>query len=89
MPQHNSKPTRRQLRHLLQLAEQTGTTFTPPATSRQASAEIDRLRKRSRSGSFERRDDRQAIARGLVHAAAGELGARRRDLGYGSSATWK
>lgn len=36
-------PTSRQLAYLRSLAAQTGTTFTTPRTSRQASREIDRL----------------------------------------------
>jgi hypothetical protein len=36
------KPTSRQQRNLRLLAEQTGTSFTPPATKAQASREITR-----------------------------------------------
>lgn len=39
----NSSPSARQLRYLRALAEQTGTSFTYPATKAQASSEIDRL----------------------------------------------
>jgi hypothetical protein len=39
----NSSPSSQQLRYLRVLAEQTGTSFTYPATRAQASSEIDRL----------------------------------------------
>lgn len=39
----NSSPSARQLRYLRSLAEQTGTSFTYPATKAEASSEIDRL----------------------------------------------
>jgi hypothetical protein len=51
--------------YLRQLADQTGTTFTPPATRRQASAEIARLKRRPRSARFERRDDRRTVDRAV------------------------
>ena len=60
MPKHDSKPSGPQLRYLCQLAERTGTTFAPPQTRQQASAEIERLRQRSRSPGFERQADREA-----------------------------
>jgi hypothetical protein len=41
--QTRRSPTPKQLRYLRVLAEQTGTTFTPPTSSVEASREIDRL----------------------------------------------
>jgi Protein of unknown function (DUF3072) len=84
------KPTHKQLAYLKSLAEQTGTTFTYPTTSAQASAEIRRLQAQPRSSAGERTRERRDIARGLAErpddAAALRIG---RDVrGYGSSARW-
>lgn len=70
MTARESRPTPRQLRYLRQLAELTGTTFTPPTTRRQASREIERLSQRSHSSRHERRDDRDAVSRGLADGPA-------------------
>jgi hypothetical protein len=43
--QRTGKPTREQLRYLRILAERTGTTFTPPRSSKHASSEIGRLKR--------------------------------------------
>jgi hypothetical protein len=89
MPKHDSKPTGAQLRYLRQLADQTGTTFTPPATRRQASAEIARLKRRPRSARFERRDDRRAVGRALGEQQPASSVRHDEIQGYGSNATWK
>ena len=46
MASEAARPTRKQLSYLRRLAEQTGTTFTPPATRADASREIERLKAR-------------------------------------------
>jgi hypothetical protein len=84
------KPTPKQLAYLKSLAEQTGTTFTYPTTSTQASGEIRRLKTQPRSGSGDRARERRDITRDLAErpddAAAVRIG---RDVrGYGSSARW-
>jgi hypothetical protein len=84
------KPTRKHLAYLKSLAEQTGTTFTYPHTSAQASAEIRRLQTQPRSGAGERARERRDVQRDLAErpddAAAVRIG---RDVrGYGSSARW-
>ena len=89
MASHDSKPTARQLRYLRQLAEQTGTTFTTPTTHRQASQQIERLKQRSRSAAFERREDRQAVNRGLAQDQPASSVRDDEISGYGSSATWR
>jgi hypothetical protein len=89
MASHDSRPTARQLRYLRQLAEQTGTTFTTPATRRQASQQIERLKQRSRSAGFERRDDRKAVSRGLAQDQPASSVRDDEISGYGSSATWR
>jgi hypothetical protein len=89
MPAHESRPTARQLRYLRQLAELTGTSFTPPATRQQASREIDRLRRRPRSSRQERRDDRRAVSRELAEQQPASSVGRDEVAGYGSNAHWK
>jgi hypothetical protein len=88
MPKHDSKPTGAQLRYLRQLADQTGTTFTPPATRRQASAEIARLKRRPRSVRFERRNERRAVGRALREQQPASSVRDDEIQGYGSNATW-
>jgi hypothetical protein len=85
----SSKPTSRQLSYLKSLADRTGQTFTYPKTSRQASAEINRLKHAKPSSRTERYVERKLIADQI---ATGPLDAARvRDdeiHGRGSSATW-
>ena len=86
---HHGKPTSRQLAYLKSLADRTGQTFTYPQTSRQASAEINRLKHAQPSSRTERYVERKLIADQI---ATGPLDAARvRDdeiSGRGSSATW-
>jgi hypothetical protein len=89
MPPRESKPTQRQLRYLRQLAERSGTSFTPPATRRQASEQIKRLKQRSRSPGFERRQDRQAVSQGLAEQQPASSVRDDEISGYGVSATWR
>jgi len=94
MPNHHphsapQKPTPNQQRYLRQLAEQTGTSFTPPATKAEASREINRLQGRDR----DRRADRVRDARGVqadLQRGAGDSVRHQDDetTGYGSSARW-
>src|SRR3954454_9412709 len=67
-PMHQSpqKPTPRQLRLLRQLAAERGETFATPATRRQPSAEIARLKSRQRSSRSERAVERKDLARDLA-----------------------
>jgi hypothetical protein len=78
------RPTPRQLRYLRVLAEQTGTTFTPPTSSAEASREIDRLAalKRERGTHRELPDSSEQ----LVYATAL---APEEVSGWGSTATWR
>jgi hypothetical protein len=89
MPKQDSKPTSAQLRYLRQLADHTGTTFTPPATRRQASAEIARLKRRPASARFERRDDRRAVGGALGEQQPASSVRDDEIQGYGGNATWK
>jgi hypothetical protein len=88
MASHDSRPTARQLRYLRQLAELTGTTFTPPATRRQASHQIEALKQRSRSAGFDRREDRQAVSRGLADQQPASSVRDDEISGYGGEARW-
>ena len=89
MASHDSRPTGRQLRYLRRPAELTGTTFARPATRRQASEQIERLKQRSRSAGFERREDRQAVSRGLAQDQPASSVRDDEISGYGGNATWR
>jgi hypothetical protein len=83
------KPTSRQLAYLRALAERTGTTFTPPTTSRQATSEINRLRALPRSSASERILERRQVQHDLAERPDDATAIRARDLrGYGSDARW-
>jgi hypothetical protein len=77
-------PTPKQLRYLRVLAEQTGTTFTPPTSSAEASREIERLAalKRERDRHRELPDSSEQV----VYATAP---APEEVSGWGSTATWR
>jgi hypothetical protein len=79
----------KQLRYLRNLALQRGESFAYPATSAEASAEIERLRFRRPDGPADRRRDRLGVSRGL--AQRGDAAAVRdfEIVGYGSSAHWR
>lgn len=82
-------PTTKQLVYLRVLAERTGQTFAAPRTSRNANAEIRRLKAASAESRVERRIERDEIADAI---AAGLQDSTRvipsEVTGYGSSATW-
>ena len=86
--------TAKQLRFLRTLAEQTGTSFTPPATTHEASREIKRMQALQSSRSPEaRRLERQAAQRERHDISATRRGddaqIREDELaGHGSTATW-
>ena len=94
MPTHHphtapDKPTPRQQRYLRQLAEQTGTSFTPPATKAQASREITRLEGLRRSPRADRIRDQPAVQADLQAGAGDSVRHGRSDTrGWGSSARW-
>jgi Protein of unknown function (DUF3072) len=81
----NEPPTAKQLAYLRALAERTGRTFAWPRTSRQASAEIRKLREAQPESHVERRDMADAVASGprdscRVHP--------HEVAGWGSTASW-
>ena len=94
MPDHHphsapQRPTPKQQRYLRLLAEQTGTSFTPPLTKAQASREIKRLQGRGRDPRADRIRD-QRVVQADLQAGAGDSVRHGRDetRGYGSSARW-
>lgn len=94
MPSHHprtapDKPTPRQQRYLRQLAEQTGTSFTPPATKAEAGREITRLKGLQRSPRADRIRDQRAVQADLQVGAGDTVRHSRHETrGYGSSARW-
>ena len=77
-------PTPKQLRYLRVLAEQTGTTFTPPTSSAEASREIDRLAALKR--------ERARTANCPTPQSSVSMQRRRQPdeiSGWGSTATWR
>jgi len=94
MPSHHphataTAPTPRQQRYLRQLAEQTGTSFTPPTTKAQASREIKRLEARARDSRADRIRDQRAVQADLQAGAGDSVRHDRTETrGYGSGARW-
>jgi len=87
MPAHD-RPSAKQQSYLRQLAQRSGTSFTPPQTKREASREIRRLKALERSPRHERDQDAKQVRQ---HLQGGTSAARVRDdeiTGYGSDATW-
>jgi hypothetical protein len=83
------KPTSKQLAYLRALAERTGTTFTPPTTSSEASSEIRRLRALPSSSPSERTRERRQVQHDLAERPDDATAIRARDLrGYGSKCQW-
>jgi len=85
---HHRKPSSKQLRYLRSLAERCGESFAYPATVAEASAEIDQLKARRRSGRGDRRRE-VAQVRGAMAERGDAASVRDSEItGYGSSATW-
>jgi hypothetical protein len=82
-------PTAKQLRYLRNLAMQRGESFTYPRSATEASAQIERLKRRRPSSRVDRRIERQQLGRDM--AMRGDAAAVRDSeiTGYGSSARWK
>lgn len=81
-------PTQRQQQMLRTLATQRGQSFTPPKTRREASDEIDRLKKTGRSSRIEQHLDRDVVSAGLSTFGDGARHQTDDVTGFGSSATW-
>jgi hypothetical protein len=82
------KPTPRQLHYLRILAEQTGTTFTPPTRFSEAKQLIDQMKNRRRTPRADIRRERLEVSRDM--ATRGDSAQITPDelTGYGSTATW-
>ena len=83
------KPTAKQLAYLKALAQRTATTFTYPATSAKASAEIRRLKALPTSSATDRTRELRDVQRDIAERPDDATAIRPRDVrGYGSSARW-
>jgi hypothetical protein len=82
-------PTPRQLRYLRDLAMQRGESFAMPRTFAEASAQIDRLKRRRRSSRTERRIERRQLSRDLSFSGDAASVRDAEIVGYGSSARWR
>jgi len=73
----------------LHLANRSGTTFTYPRTSAQASAEIKRLQRLEQSSQAERTREQRAVQRDLTERPNDAAKVRFEETrGYGSNARW-
>ncbi len=83
------KPTAKQLRYLRDLAQVTGTTFTPPKTSTEASREIARLKARPISCLTDRARERRQVQDDLARGRHDAVRHRANETdGHGSTARW-
>jgi hypothetical protein len=83
------KPTPLQLRYLRDLAQQTGTTFTPPRTRDEASRQIQQLKRRDRDSRGDITRERRQVQRELANPSHDAVRHRADDTtGYGASASW-
>lgn len=87
MPQ-SPAPTAKQLSYLRRLAEQTGTTFTPPQTRGQASREIKRLKALGDSSRDKLRRERTDVSRALAEDVPASSPDATEIIGYGSNCRW-
>jgi len=82
-------PTARQLAYLRTLAERAGQTFVSPATSREASIEIRKLKSAKPDSRLERRIERNEVADAIAAGSADDAKVRNHEVeGFGSTATW-
>lgn len=83
------KPTPRQLRYLRVLAEQTGSTFTPPTSSPQARRMIEEIKARKRTPHGDIRRERRELTRDMASHHGDAAQVKPEEIsGHGSSATW-
>jgi hypothetical protein len=81
--------TPEQKQYLRWLAAKTGTTFTPPRTSLEASAMIEEMQRRKRTGRSEIARERLTASRDMATRRGDAARVRPEELiGYGSSARW-
>jgi hypothetical protein len=88
-PQMPAKPTGRQLNYLRALANRTGQTFTYPHTRRQASREIQRLKRTQPNTRIENSVIDREIADAIACGEADATRVRRDEVtGHGSNCRW-
>jgi hypothetical protein len=88
-PGRGKPPTPRQLSYLRALAQQTGTTFTPPQTNKEASRMIETMRRRKRTPRSDLGRERRAVAYDMATRIGGSARVRPQEIhGYGPSASW-
>ncbi|HET8565890.1 MAG TPA: hypothetical protein VFL77_05400 [Solirubrobacterales bacterium] len=84
---HTKKPTAKQLRYLKSLAQKRGESFTYPASAAQASAEIERLKKRKPMTVTDRRAEAHEFGK-VAHRNDAAAVRASEITGYGSTAAW-
>lgn len=86
----SDQPTTKQLNYLRALAQQTGTSFTPPKTKREASQSIRAMRARKRSARSEMVRERRQLSRDMATRRGDAAQVKGHEIhGYGSSASWQ
>jgi hypothetical protein len=89
MSQDANKATRKQLAYLRSLADRTGQTFSYPTSSREASAELRRLKDQASSTRTERAVERKAISAELHEQPGDATRVRESEItGYGANCRW-
>ncbi len=82
-------PTPKQLAYLRALAQRTGQTFAIPRTTREASAEIRRLKAAPAESQLERRIEHDEIADAIGTGSQDSVRVTRDEVtGYGSNCRW-
>jgi hypothetical protein len=88
-PMSRKPPTARQLAYLRALAERAGQTFATPRTSKDASAEIRRLKATPADTGLERKIERTEVADAIAEGPHDSAQVTPTEVtGYGISATW-
>jgi hypothetical protein len=88
--QHPSKATTKQIKYIKALANERGESCTLPETKAQASAEIERLKRRPVLTIAERRREAFEARRGVGGIPGDDASYRRIEVeGYGSTAHWR
>ena len=86
---HNSKPSQATIDYLRDLAMQKGQSFAWPRTQREASEEIERLKKVRRTSRADRRREMREVRRDMASGRGDAARVRDKELaGYGSTARW-
>jgi hypothetical protein len=88
-PMSTKPPTTKQLAYLRALADRAGQTFATPRTSKDASAEIRRLKATPADSRLERKMERDEVADAIAEGPHDSARVASNEVtGYGISATW-